>query len=137
MTIEIRNAQHVSGGVDCEVNHPALGWIDFTATESDLDAFGQEVWMALKDRSDIAPYVPPPPVVPDEITKLQLVRALRDLGLWSAIKSALESADTDTKEDWDFATTIPRNDPLITPFTGSLGISEEETDAVFIAAAEL
>ncbi len=54
--MDIRNPQFAADGqaVDCEINHPAHGWIPFTATEGDDDTFGQEVWAALREL-DIAP----------------------------------------------------------------------------------
>lgn len=45
---EIREpARNDSGGIDCEVNHPDLGWIPFTAHQSDPEEHGRELFARL------------------------------------------------------------------------------------------
>jgi hypothetical protein len=50
--------------IDCEVNHPVLGWIAFTATPHDPHQYGRELHELIIARGGnikIGPYVPPPP----------------------------------------------------------------------------
>jgi len=40
----IRNARPLpDGGVDCEILHPAFGWIPFTARDSDPEPHGKAI----------------------------------------------------------------------------------------------
>lgn len=39
------------GTIDCEIDHPALGWIPFTASPVDLEPFGRELYSVLKDKA--------------------------------------------------------------------------------------
>ena len=63
--MNIRNARfNRFGTIDCEIEHPRFGWIDFTASPTDSEALGREIHaqaLALEP----APYVAPPPVVID------------------------------------------------------------------------
>ena len=80
---------------------------------------------------------PPPPTVPNAVTKLQLVRALRQLGKEEIFWAALAGADVTTNRDWSLAVEITRTDPLVTAFAQGLGLSSDEIDQVFILAATL
>jgi len=56
---EVRNLQYtLRNNIDCEVLHPTLGWIPYTASADDVEEFGRELYQEIKDRIDIAPYVP-------------------------------------------------------------------------------
>lgn len=47
--MEIRNPQYTAtGAIDCEIDHPVLGWIPFTATPDDVEPHGREIFKALK-----------------------------------------------------------------------------------------
>jgi hypothetical protein len=60
MMPETRNPQYTAqGSIDCEIRHPTLGWIPFTAAPDDPEEQGRQVFTALKDQA--APYLPPPP----------------------------------------------------------------------------
>lgn len=69
-----------------------------------------------------------------ELTKLQVIRALRAAGKWDALKAALAGASEDVREDWEAANTLRRNDPLIATFASALGITEAELDTMWTAA---
>jgi hypothetical protein len=57
--MNFRNAQYNAfGTIDCEINHPAHGWIPFTADPNDVEPLGAEVFNAAQ--SSAAPYVAPP-----------------------------------------------------------------------------
>ena len=44
--------------IDCEINHPAYGWIPFTASPDDVEVYGREMFATLS-QGDVAEYVPP------------------------------------------------------------------------------
>ena len=53
--MNIRNARHAPGGmIDCEYEHPKLGWIPFTANQDDIEPLGREIY-AEASKGDIAP----------------------------------------------------------------------------------
>lgn len=57
--MEYRNARYTEfGTISCELNHPTLGWIPFTANPNDIEPIGAVVFNAAK--SSAAPYVAPP-----------------------------------------------------------------------------
>lgn len=57
--MEYRNAKHIAGGlIDCEINHPRLGWIPFTVDARDAEAqFDvRELDARIRAAGNIAPY---------------------------------------------------------------------------------
>lgn len=47
------------GTIDCEINHPELGWVPFTANPRDPQRHGVELYEAIVAAGGIAEYVPP------------------------------------------------------------------------------
>lgn len=65
--MEIRNPKYNSnGGIDCEINHPRFGWIEFTASENDVEALGRKVFADALSMNP-ADYVAPPPPSAEEL----------------------------------------------------------------------
>lgn len=79
----------------------------------------------------------PPAVPPSTVTQLQLVRAMRAAGLWSQFKSNLKQSPSEIKEDWEYASTLYRNDTLVLTFGEGLGLDTAAIDALFVEAATL
>lgn len=52
--------------IDCEIDHPVFGWIPFTASPDDVEAYGRELFDKLKagEFGAIADYVPPVVISP-------------------------------------------------------------------------
>lgn len=75
--------------------------------------------------------------VPDSVTKLQLVRAMRTTSIWSAFKSSLKQSSSTVKEDWEYASTIDRGDSLTDAFAVSLSLNPAEMDDLFRTAQSL
>ena len=49
MKIEFRKpVRNANGGIDCEVNHPVLGWVPFTARHDDPTPHGRAIYDAIK-----------------------------------------------------------------------------------------
>lgn len=80
--------------------------------------------------------------VPLKVTPRQLKRALIKEGIDpTMIDSAIEAIEDDTeralaKADWHDASFIERGYPLINQFAVGLGLSEEDIDNIFRAAAQ-
>ena len=54
-----RNATYnARGTIDCEIEHPDYGWIPFTASPTDVETLGREIFAAAQ--ASAAPYVAPP-----------------------------------------------------------------------------
>ena len=58
---------NADGNIDCEVNHPTLGWVLFTATPDDPDQKGIDLYNQIIADGSIDPYVPDPAVVESNI----------------------------------------------------------------------
>lgn len=80
---------------------------------------------------------PPPalPSVPQTITPLQARRALRSFGLMDDIETALASADDDTRDAWEYAIAIDRNDATLIALADHVGITADMLDELFRYAA--
>lgn len=78
--MEYRNAKHIGQNrIDCEINHPSLGWIPFTCdvTDTGADFDSVELYARLEADPDTAPYVPPTQEELDAMTAKQ-VRSQRN-----------------------------------------------------------
>jgi hypothetical protein len=77
---------------------------------------------------------PPPP--PRSLSKRKLYRALGAAGIWEGAKSYMEGAGV--WEDWQFATTLDEDDPLIVAAVAalkqSLGLTDEQVEAILAAS---
>ena len=77
---------------------------------------------------------PPPP--PRSLSKRKLYRALGAAGIWEGAKSYMEGAGV--WEDWQFATTLDEDDPLIVSAVAalkqSLGLTDEQVETILSAS---
>ena len=77
---------------------------------------------------------PPPP--PRSLSKRKLYRALGAAGIWEGAKSYMESAGC--WEDWQYATTLDEDDPLIVAAVAALkaqlGLTDEQVEAILAAS---
>lgn len=94
---------------------------------------------------------PQPPVIPELVSKLALVKAMREMGpdgqpatgatIWDSVKAAIAAAGGDVEEDWQLANFIPRHDPTINMLAAQLVPTDpprqQMLDALFTRAAEL
>ena len=77
-----------------------------------------------------------PPAPPRSLSKRKLYRALGAAGIWEGAKSYMESAGC--WEDWQYATTLDEDDPLIVAAVAalkqSLGLTDEQVEAILAAS---
>lgn len=60
VVMKIRNPIYTKNNlIDCEIEHPALGWIPFTANPNDVEELGRVIFAEAKDIA--APFVPQDP----------------------------------------------------------------------------
>lgn len=81
--------------------------------------------------------VPTPVVVPASVTPLQARRALRAVGMMAAVDAFLGTANADTREAWEYASSVDRHEPMLTEIAAALGVTDEQLDSLFILAATL
>ena len=80
-------------------------------------------------------------VCPDQVTLWQLRAVLRAAGYFPAIIEALNSLPEPTKavalEAWEYANNIVRKSPTVIFLQMALGLTDEQTDNLFIEAEKL
>lgn len=158
--MEFRNpVYNRHGTIDCEVNHPRLGWIAFTASPDDPEESGRDIYAAAA-RGNVGEYVAPEVVasVPTLISDRQFFQALASPpyeiitqqealaavktgeipGAMMAMVEALpQAAQFSATMLISGATTFYRNHSLTGTFGAAFGWTDAQIDAFFIAAAAL
>lgn len=120
---------------------------EMAAEMTDVTGFAkapEQGWVRSEDGSSFAPPPPPPVYVPSSCSKLGLKRALSETGPdavfekpeWPAVSAAL-AEDPDLKEDWDFANSIRRDDPIVEKVIAMRGYDSETVDKILIRANAL
>ena len=153
--METRNAvRNADGSVTCEVEHDLYGWIPFTARDGDAESQG--IWDSFQGTS--LPDADPDPVpVPQSVTDIQFALASVTLGLMTAqeaedwvgagvLPAAVNAALAGVQDPQTLAAiririrgarVIERNNSVIDLLRVSLGLTEEQVDAIFVSAAAL
>lgn len=74
------------------------------------------------------------PPVPQSVTPLQARRALRQAGLIDQVNTAA-AASPETKDAWEFASSVERNSVFVATLATALGLSDSQVDDLFRIAA--
>ena len=129
-----RVCQVVEAGQEFEVHHD-LTWVDCPdgvepeTHEWDGSGFAEIVVVA------------PVPVIPQSATMRQARLALLGAGLLAHVNAAIEAMPGIEGEaariEWEFASEIRRDSPLVSGLSEALGLTSEQLDALFIEAAKL
>lgn len=77
------------------------------------------------------------PTVPATVTPRQVRLLLLSQNLLPQVEAMIASSTEDVRITWEYATEFKRNDPLLGQLAGELGLSSEQVDQFFIAAAAL
>ena len=85
---------------------------------------------------------PPAPVVPQAVTMRQARLALLAAGYLDRVQEAFanipdESVKKAAMIEWEYAGTVERNSPFTTQMAAMLGLSSDDLDRLFLAAAAL
>ncbi len=157
--MDIRNPVYTAtGAIDCEVAHPELGWIPFTASPQDIEAHGREIFAAARQMgpaSHVAPAAPlPEEILAAERVTMRLSFSQLLIGLvaeswlsepegdaWLAgqLPAAVSALIETLPMEQRFAararalrpSVVERLDPLVVLLAGSQGRGEEELDVFF------
>lgn len=115
--------------------HPDMPWRECDAEVS--VGWKLESGCLVSPQNNVAEIV----YVPRSITPRQARLALLQEGLLSAVESAISAMDGESGErakiSWEYAAEISRDDQLLNGIAGELGLTPEQIDAMFIAAALL
>ena len=91
-----------------------------------------------------ATYVPPepePPYVPQSVTMRQARLALLGAGLLDDVEAAIAALPSPQKEaakiEWEYSQEVQRHNGFVSVLAPMLGMTAEQTDALFIGAAQL
>ena len=83
----------------------------------------------------------PPPPIPDVVTMRQARLALLGAGLLSQVETALNSLEEPHRSaaliEWEYAQEVERDYPWVTQMVAVMGLTDEQVDDLFMAAAAL
>lgn len=83
-----------------------------------------------------APSPPSAPVV--AVVEMRQARlALHRAGLLTAVNAAVAAAGGEAQIEWEFAQTVRRDHVLVQTLGASLGLTEQQLDDLFVAAAAI
>jgi hypothetical protein len=80
-------------------------------------------------------YTPMPAQIPQSVFPRQARLALLAADLLDAVEAAIAGASRADRITWEFAAEIRRDSPMIANLGAGLGITDEQIDQLFIAAA--
>lgn len=116
------------------------GQMDMLRADLGPDAAAHEALIAEVE----ATYVPPepePPYVPASVTMRQARLALLGAGLLDDVEAAIAALPSPQKEaariEWEYSQEVQRHNGFVSVLAPMLGMTAEQTDALFIGAATL
>lgn len=103
------------------------------------------LWLLIPDppgpeyRWNGSQWVAPPVYVPQIVSRFQAKAALLSAGLLSQVETLIADPSTDimTKLAWNEAIEFNRNSPTVLGLAKALGLTDEQVDALFVAAAQI
>lgn len=94
-----------------------------------------QTWLA--EGNTPLPADPVAPVVPQSVTPRQVRLLLLSQNLLSQVETIIAASDEATKITWQYASEFRRDDPLLEALAKQLGLTDEQVDGFFVAAAAL
>ncbi len=94
--------------------------------------------LAAAKRALWEPYTPPAPgsaAVPEEVTDLQIRKALSAAGMRDAVEALVAASNIEVRDEWERRLVFRRNNALLNTKAGQLGLTSEDVDNLFRAAA--
>jgi hypothetical protein len=102
-----------------------------------VDPANSDYAALLASGEPIAPAPALVPVVPSSVTPRQVRLLLLSQNLLAQVEAIIAASDEATKITWAYASEFRRNDPLLLALAGQLGLTSEQVDEFFIAAAAI
>lgn len=78
-----------------------------------------------------------PDPVPDAVTNADARRALIRAGLFDQANAAAGAAGGEAYQMWEYANHFYRADPILIALGHGIGLTDQQLDALFIAAAQI
>lgn len=79
----------------------------------------------------------PPTPVPTQLTMRQTRLALLHAGLLDTVSSGVSQMSKASQIEWEFASSVTRDNPLVFTIAQTLGLSEVDLDNLFIEGSKL
>ena len=121
------------------INH-AEADADFAVSQGWVPA-GDSRMGDLWDGEVFTPAPPPSPVVPAAVTMRQARLALLGAGLLDDVEVAIAALPSPQKEaariEWEYSQEVQRHNGFVSVLAPALGMTDEQTDALFMEAAKL
>lgn len=132
-----RNAKfNRHGTIDCEIEHPKIGWVPFTASPDDAEDFGKALFAEV-EKGEVAEYVEPEPVVviPNRVTARQFKMQLEKQSLLDSVEAWVGQQSKLVQIAYANSSTFVREEPMMQAGFQALKFTSEQIDAFFTAAA--
>lgn len=128
----IINAGRVVNHAEAEADYAAAqGWVPA------LDSRIGDLW----DGEAFVPAPPAPPVVPPSVTMRQARLALLGAGLLDDVDAAINALPSPQKEaariEWEYSQEVQRHNGFVSVLAPLLGLTDAQTDALFLVAEGL
>lgn len=130
------------GTIDCEINHPTMGWIPFTAYKDDEEPHGPaiyEICMEMKPKKYKAPKL-----TPDNfpLARWQFHAMLEVLGKTGDVASAIDGIPDAidravARAKLNNADVFTRDDPLIAVLAPMIGLDDTTIDDAWMQAKDM
>lgn len=107
------------------------------ADESVADLSWVDAALGYADAKFVPVDVADPVEVPQSISRMQAKQALLAAGTLTAVEAAMASAPAAVQIYWADASHFHRDHPVLEQMAGALGMTSDDLDALFIAAAQI
>ncbi|AWB48881.1 hypothetical protein HYN69_10540 [Gemmobacter aquarius] len=140
--MEIRNPKfNRFGSIDCEILHPEFGWIPFTASETDVEKAGQDIYRSALEMQP-AEFVAGDPLPIERAamraSRFQAKAALYQAGLLPTVERLLSQSENFMhKLAWDEAGEFYRDSPTIAHLAGAMDLDDLAVDELFRLAMSI
>lgn len=118
--------------------HPATGEVFAYETETQRDEFGPAELVAMT-AAEVQAHLNPQdlPSAPQVVTRFQARAALHLAGLLTTVESLMTDPQTDmlARLAWQDAQEFRRQSPTVLSMAATLGLTDEQLDALFTTAA--
>lgn len=93
-------------------------------------------WVLVPGATPTEP-APPPPPIPQTVTMRQARLALLGAGLLDAVNASIGELGQAAQIEWEYATEVHRQSPLVAGLTAALGLTDAQLDQLFVTASGL